>query len=82
MKILSGGFWLMFVIYAVVVDRALTYLPNIPGLSPYLSPAEAYGSGGLTQQGASVSFSFNPLQAGGGVIVVAALMAWFTPRLF
>ena len=79
MKILSGGFWLMFVIYAVVVDRALTYLPAIP----YLSPAQAYGSGGgLTQQGASVSFSFNPLQAGGGVLVVAALLAWFTPRLF
>ena len=78
MKILSGGFWLMFVIYALVVDRALTYLPSIP----YLSPAQAYGDGGLTQKGASVSFSFNPLQAGGGVLVVAALLAYFTPRIF
>ena len=42
MKILSGGFWIMFVIYALIVDRALTYLPKIP----YLSPYTAYASGG------------------------------------
>ena len=77
MKILSGGFWIMFVIYALIVDRALTYLPKIP----YLSPYTAYASGGQSQ-GPAVSFNFGTLQQGGGVLVVAAILAWFTPKVF
>ena len=82
MKILSGGFWLMFVIYSVIVDRALQYLPAIPGLSPYVSPVAASGSGGLTQTGRQLRFSFRPLQSGGGVLAVAAVLAYLTPRIF
>lgn len=77
MKILSGGFWILFVVYATVVEVALRYLPfEIPGLSPVSQyPAQSSGA-------ASVSFSFSTLKQGGGVLLVALILAWFTPRIF
>ena len=77
MKILSGGFWILFVVYAAVVDVALRYLPiKIPGFSSVAEyPAQSGGGG-------SVSFSFGSIKAGGGVLVVALLLAWITPRVF
>ena len=79
MKILSGGFWILFVVYAAVIDVALRFLPfkiPIPGfgsVSEY--PAQSGG-------GSSVSFSFGSIKSGGGVLAVALLLAWVTPRVF
>ncbi|MAU94262.1 MAG: hypothetical protein CMP81_00010 [Fulvimarina sp.] len=74
MKILSVGFWIATIVYAIAIDLVAGF---IPGLDTYLSPR-----GGMSQSPSSYTFSLGVSGHSGIVIGIALAMAWFTPRLF
>ena len=75
MKILSVGFWIALIVYAIAIDLVAKF---IPGLEGYLSPR-----GGM-QSGKTSSYKIELGVGGHGAITlsIAALLAFFTPRLF
>ena len=77
MRVFSGGFWILVVVYAAVIDRVLAYAPNIPYISPMLGKgaSDVAGTKGTT-------LYIGLLQQSIGVIVLAAFFAWLTPKVF
>ena len=75
MKIISVGFWIALIVYAIAIDLTAQF---IPGLDTYLSPR-----GGM-QAGKTSTYELK-LGVGGhsGIVLsIAAILAFFTPRLF
>ena len=75
MKILSVGFWIALIVYAIAIDLTASF---IPGLEGYLSPR-----GGM-QTGKTSTYELKLGVGGHSAITlsIAALLAFFTPRLF
>ena len=75
MKILSVGFWIALIVYAISIDLVAAY---IPGLEKYISPR-----GGMQPDKTSTYELKLGVKGHGGItLTVAAILAWFTPRLF
>ena len=77
MRVFSGGFWILIVVYAAVIDRVLAYVPAIPYLSPLLGVS---AGGAFPTKGTTLTIGL--LQQSMGVIVLAGIFAWLTPKLF
>ena len=75
MKILSVGFWIALIVYAIAIDMTAQF---IPGLESYLSPRQGWQSGKSTTYEVKLGVGGHS----GIVLGIAAILAWFTPRLF
>ena len=75
MKILSVGFWIALIVYAIAIDLTAQF---IPGLEGYLSPRKGWQTGKTTTYELKLGVGGH----GGITLAIAAILAWFTPRLF